>query len=440
MKSLAYGGAKGGGKSVFLVRAVYAYCLWIIRHFHLKPRDKPLVVGWIGRKVAAHFTTTTLESWYEFVPSGGYRVLGKPAQIIIADTVAINTGGLDTRDAINKFNSAEFCIIGIDQAEETTESDVALLRAATHNRMSIKDEKTGKTYQMAGKAIFTCNPGQCWLKGEFIDHPKPDMPFVPALPGDNPITGPAYIESLKRLWPEGSPEYEAYVLGNWEAMDAPNQLIKGAYLSEARSKKIVYPWVKRIISCDPARFGDDECVIDVIENYDIIDQAIMHTSRATEIEHEMKKLQAEYKCPMSVESVGSDIGSGIYDHLLEEGCEVMEYRPGAGVDDKRFGNVRAAASHYASRLFIEGKIALSWKDPTMESQLCWLTYYFRGDTMFIISKEDLKKLHGGSPDRGDAYVQALWMMQFVDPIYEDEYEDYNRRPPGGDKPDSAMCM
>ena len=116
----------------------------------------------MGRKTAKDFRTTTLESWYKAIPSNLYRIKGKPAEIIIENRVKIWTGGLDSREAINQFNSAELAFYFLDQAEETNKDDISVLRAAVFWRLIING------FTIPGKGLLTANPAPCWLKDEFI--------------------------------------------------------------------------------------------------------------------------------------------------------------------------------------------------------------------------------------------------------------------------------
>lgn len=160
---LMFGGAKYGGKSWFGCLFVYLEAIRLIKLFDIKRSDNPIPVGFMGRKVSRDFTTTTLETWFKAIPAELYEIKGNPPVIIIENRVKIWTGGLDRSEDINKFNSAELCFYFLDQAEETVEDDISLLRSAVFWRTTINGIK------IPGKGLLTANPAQCWLKGEFID-------------------------------------------------------------------------------------------------------------------------------------------------------------------------------------------------------------------------------------------------------------------------------
>jgi len=189
VKEVLYGGAKGGGKSVFGCLWCFHKALDAIKLCEIGPRKHPIPVGFMGRKRGVDFTNTTLETWKRFIPEDMYEIKGKPAEIIVCGRVKILTGGLDNSELINKFNSAEYAFFFLDQAEEIDAEQIGELRATF--RLIINGVK------VPGKGLFTANPAPSFLKDEFILNPTPDRLFIQALPTDNHHLGPEYIEVLK---------------------------------------------------------------------------------------------------------------------------------------------------------------------------------------------------------------------------------------------------
>jgi hypothetical protein len=111
VKELMYGGAKFGGKSFFGVHWMWNECYEIARKYVPKPLKHPIPVGFMGRKIGKHFKETTLDTWKRFIPPDRYKIKGDPAEITIADRVLIRTGGLEAKEDLEKFNSAEFARI-----------------------------------------------------------------------------------------------------------------------------------------------------------------------------------------------------------------------------------------------------------------------------------------------------------------------------------------
>ena len=418
-----YGGAKGGGKSWFLCCWVYWWCKEIIAQRGLEPARNVPHIGWMGRKQGIDFTATTLQTWQEMtdvIPIEDYEIKGAsekhPKHIRIANAVAVDFGGLERQEDKNKFNSAEYVFIAIDQAEETTQDDISVLRAT--RRMKLK----GKPFHYKG--LFTANPAQCWLKEEFIDEKtaKPKNRFVQALPSDNPNLPSGYIDTLKDSFSYRPDLLNAYLYGSWDALATPNQVIDARWLYAAQERADKYP-VKRYLVCDPARFGDDDTVIFLMADGDIEEKVIMPYCRTTDISNKLAQMSRHNDdCMCIVESVGADVGSGVIDELVQLGVDTLQYNPaGAASDKDKYVNCRAEAWDTAARCLAEGvmkgsnvQIVLKNLYIELQRQLCAPRYDFRGTKLLIEEKSSIKERLGRSPDHADTYVMALWAWPKVE--------------------------
>lgn len=439
IEEIMYGGAKGGGKTVFGCFWSFLQAYELARKYVPEPRKDPIPVGWMGRKIAKDFKDTTLETWKRFVPSDRYEIKGDPATIIISHRVKILTGGLDRREDVNKFNSAEFAFFFIDQAEETVEDDISVLRASL--RLIINGHK------IEGKALFTANPAQCWLKQEFITEPTPGHVFIQALPGDNPYLDEKYIRKLKYSFRHRPDLLEAYLYGNWDAIEGSDQVIKDIWIREALKRYSDYPYYKEIIAIDTARFGDDDTVIQRLQNANIAEAVTMPYCKTTQISNKAAAMSRQNEnCPIVVESTGGDLGAGVIDELQELGCNVFTFCPqGAADDPEHFVNLRAEAWNHAAcmmalGIFDEEHNVLFTCDGMYEQlreQLCWPKYRFRSGKTLIESKADIKARMGGkSPDHGDCYMIGLWGQRFVDYVRQPQESVYRQKT---SNIESAMC-
>jgi len=435
IRRLLYGGAKGGGKSWFLCVWLFTIVWAIMVKAKLKPSKNPPHVAWFGRKQAVDFTGTTLQTWREVIPEEYYKLRGgterDPKHILIADRIAIDYGGLDKQEHINKFNSAEYIIIAIDQAEEVSKDEISVLRGSL--RMIIKDSK-GKPLKIPFKELYTANPRQCWLKSDFITHPDNNSCFVPALPADNPHLPEDYIETLEQAFGHRPELLRAYKDGDWSALEGIEQIIKESWVLASENRYANQVIEKTFITCDTARYGDDETVILLMKNAEIEDLIILPYCSAPDIVRSLCRLSAQNdNCTIVIETVGQDLGSAVYDYLMEESKSVIEYTPqGKSLKPETYFNVRAEAWSVAAKILNRGTfddatncpVCCHNMDNKMREQLCEPCYKFRNNKILVEPKADIKERMGCSPDRADAYVMGLWAWR---KITAQKHSDWSRR-------------
>jgi len=408
-----FGGAKGGGKSWFLCKWAHWLTKQIIKQCGLKQSDKPPHIGFLGRKQSVDFTMTTLQTWQEITPTEDYQIKGAtdrhPKHILIDKTAAIDFGGFDRQETVNKFNSAEYIFIGIDQAEELMQDDVSVLRAS--RRMKLNGQ------QMFYKGLWTANPAPSWLKSEFIDDPPPQNRFIQSLPSDNPHLPTTYVNILKEAFKHRPELLRAYLYGDWQSMEGATQVIKSLWLLAAKQRGERERIIHEYLVCDPARFGDDETVIYFMQDAEIAEKIILPYCKTVEISSRLARESKQHgNCMAVVESIGADLGAGVLDELEGHGVSTLQFNPAAkSTDPDKYYNMRAEAWDIAAKGLCDGVLPKSNcllvcrnMYQLLESQLCTPTYKFRGTKMLIEAKEDIKKRLGRSPDHADTYVIALW--------------------------------
>jgi len=422
VEELLYGGAKYGGKSVFGCIWSYFYCKYIIKLCKLKPREYPIPVGFMGRKQGTDFMDTTFETWKRFIPFDLYKVHEQKKEIVIEDTVKINFGGLDDQLNINKFNSAEYAFAFVDQAEEITRDDAGMIRGTL--RLEIDGIK------IPTKALWTANPAICWLKDDFILSPIPVRRFVQALPIDNVfVDGRAYVERLKEAFRHRPELVQALVFGSWDQLEGSNILI--SHMDAQFAVNLEVPTtkaIKRLIVCDPSRFGDDETVVYAFQNTSVIDQEIFGKKDTFETAGRLLAMRNKHQATLIVvDEIG--IGAGVVDALVKlkgrnRTWGVYPFNSASKPKDEiMFINTRAEAWWYASGLFNDQKVSIP-PDPILVGQLAASTYkYGRGGRVQIEDKEDIKKRLNRSPDRADAIVMGLYALQDT-PVWRPYVEDY----------------
>ena len=400
IRSVLYGGAKGGGKSILGCFWLYLYCWELIKEFKLKRSKHPIPVAFMGRKQGTNFADTTLETWKRFIPAEGYRIRDQQKEIIVGGAVKILFGGLDATADLEKFNSAELGATFIDQAEEVTRDDVAALQGSL--RLTID----GKTPRCGYKSLWTANPRLCWLLDDFIEKPEPGNVYIPALLDDNPYLPAGYEETLMRAFKHRPELIEAYRFGNWNVFEADNAIISRQSIRDAALRHRTVPYPRRLVVCDVARFGDDETVIYELEETQITREELFGQKSIT---YTASRLFIRQKalggCLVVVDDGG--VGGGLTDILRDMGVTVLAFNGAeASSDPEHYYNLRAEAWWETGKAFADGDVCLDYDDGLLVADLRAPTYDFRKGRILVEAKAEIKKRLGRSPDRGDTYVMG----------------------------------
>jgi len=254
--------------------------------------------------------------------------------------------------------------------------------------------------------------------------------FVQALPTDNPSLSPEYLQVLTEAFSHRPELQEAYLYGSWDAFEGAKIIIKSKWIREAQLRRFKQGELRRLVVCDPARFGDDETVIYAFENTKIVEDKIYGQKdlvftagqiaemvRNHTIDGELDEDGEQY-VPLAV--VDEDgIGGGVIDNLRSWGFDVIGIKSaakprqiGGPADEIRYGNTRAEMWWLVGKMYAEGDIEEGeYLDPILEDQLTVVEYKFKNGRIFVEEKAEIKKrLDGNSPDRADARVMGLYSL------------------------------
>ena len=410
---ILYGGAKGGGKSWWL-------CLWVLKEC-LKYKNNKI---FFCRRRSVDFTNTTLETWKKVIPANLYKINEQKKKIfIIPSKSVVDYGGLDDPLLIQSLNSAEYGAIAVDQAEEIEKDSFAMLRGTLRHKLP-----NGK--EPSYLVRLTANPAQCWLKDEFILNPKKNFRFIPALPSDNPYLPEGYVDNLAEAFSHRPALLQAYLHGNWDDLSGHDICIQTSWIEKAKGIVPRDSVLKRIIVNDPARYGDDENVVMVMEEtpncaYETERIVLEHKSlmdTAGRLAALRKRTGATL---IGVDSIG--IGAGIVDALHDLGEPVFPInssnKPTRETLAKRYLNIRSQMWMEAGEKFSMGKVAITNPDPVMTGQLATVKFEFKNGKMQVQSKDEIKKTLGRSPDKGDCFVMGLFTLESANRLDSKEYEE-----------------
>jgi hypothetical protein len=414
--ALLYGGAKGGGKTVFGCYWAFSQCLRLIKQFNIVPRKFPIPVGFMGRKQSVDFSDTTLETWKAVIPAEYYLLREADKEIIINGAVKIQYGGFDDGNTVKKFNSAEYCFGFLDQAEELSRDDYGMFRGTLRRKIMSQEPKY--------KVLLTANPAMCWLKDDFILNLAPGNRFVQALPSDNPFLSYGYVDNLKEAFKHRPELLAAYIEGNWDIMVGGDIVIKPSWVRQAVDRQLHANNTKRLVTCDPARFGDDETVIYVMEGTKIIHSVVYGQKSTMETAGELIALKNKFNAQIiAVDVIG--IGAGIVDRLNELKAKVIEINSGAKASteeaEKRYVNRRTEMIWDAGMMFANAEVSIPAHDQKLINQLSNIKYRMASNGKIAIEpKDDIKKRASGeSPGRADAYIQGLHVLKFIPDLAND---------------------
>lgn len=439
---LLFGGAKCGGKTY--LECVYAFgrCLEIIDRFKLGPRKHPIPVGFMGRKVGTHFRQNVLETWKAVIPEEAYTIKRDGKEIVILGAVKIICGGFDKGEAKQKTEGqtttqrlqGQWLVFAcVDQAEELTRDDIGLVRGCLNRPIPALGNEV-----IPGKLLLTANPRQCWLKDEFIVAPDvPRQRYVQALPADNPHNKPETIETIRNAFKHRAQLLEAYLRGSWDAIGDPDQIIYDAWITAASAQTLYAPSEKRVLACDPARFGDCETVIYGFVNTLKQLQEIFGKKDTQYTANRLHILAKEFGASVIAVDVGGP-GAGVVDTLRAMGDKVIEVNSAEkATDPVKYGNRRAEMWDTVGTMFAEGDIEVEADglEPVLRGQLLGVHYEYKRGRMYVEEKEGIKLRLGRSPDRADAYVLGLSHLRYATAVSEEEKPRRRRR-----RRRSAMAM
>ena len=384
---LLYGGAVGGGKSVWLCNEGLQLSLECSGN-----------VGYMCRHELSSFMRTTMLTLERYLPGD---IIAQHHQTEnyyrLVNGSLIFYGGLgDDLKAIDRLKSMELGWFAIDQAEETSESHFFLL--ASRLRL--------KAPNVRYKGLMTANPAPGWVKHRFIEQKLEDHIFIPSLPRDNPFLPKDYEETLRKLYPD---ELVKQLLeGDWDALEAGNYLFKYADIKSAIDREVDTEG-PNIIGQDIARYGDDSSVACIRKGNKVFwldhwaKTNLMHTTG------KIVNLIDRFKPSMvNLDAIG--LGSGVYDRLIE-----LKYKVNAiqvqekaqGEEKEKFANLRAEIYKNLSNKFENGEISIP-DDLELIAQLSSVKYKInsRGQLQ-MESKEEMKKRGVKSPDKADALALAF---------------------------------
>ena len=399
-------------------------CVWacseairLADQFGITRTDNPIPVGFLGRKRGVDFTNTTLATWKRVIPHHHYEIKEQKKLIIVDGRVAIAYGGLDDEATINKFNSAEFAFAGIDQAEETDQSDVSVLFGA----LRLKVNGIQPTYRM----MYTANPAECWLKGEFpitgatqqervrrkeFAGMACDYVYVPALYTDNKHLPDNYAATLEAAFGYDEQLLTAYKIGDWSLARDSDTIVTRSMLEKLKGRTVLPTEEIIVAACDPS-IGGDECVFYVLRNGEKIAEKITHETNTMVIASDFVKFCKDNDVKAEdagIDTCGLGIGIGQRCHQIGFNCKFINSAEKSS--DIRCHNVRDEVWLSVRDAVMRNELP-PITDNSIIDQMCTFRFKTENGKFRCMPKNAVKSKIGQSPDRADAFAYGIYMTK-----------------------------
>jgi hypothetical protein len=240
------------------------------------------------------------------------------------------------------------------------------------------------------------------------------------------------IADWKKLEAPSPNIYRRFVLNSWDESDTSDIIIHPEWVTKAagRIMNIKSP-IRRLISCDVARYGDDKTPSYVLENGRVIGAESWEKKSTMETVGRLMILSKRYG---GVESFAIDeigVGGGVVDRLGELGAHVIPVNSSERAEAGGYFNRRAEVYARGAEMFESGQVSIPADDRELIEELPWAKYKTVRSTggFQVEGKEDIKKRYGRSPDHADALLMGLWALPQAK-IFDNfgGHEDYANRP------------
>lgn len=246
--------------------------------------------------------------------------------------------------------------------------------------------------------------------------------FLPATIADNPYASEAYKESLKYLPEE---EYKRFVMGEWDFVDDPNQLIKTEWIWDAQNVEPDESGPARM-SVDAARYGDDFTKIVKSKGNHLRKLVTMKKFDVVLVANRVMNEANDPEFPVPGRNVRVDtvgLGAGVGDICRHNGLPIQEVIAGAKPIERegsffQFKDLRSQIWWEAREALRNKKWCFRLQDELgnevplpdkLIGDLASVRYEISGDRVIKVeSKDDLKERLGRSTDDGDAVVTLMF--------------------------------
>ena len=224
------------------------------------------------------------------------------------------------------------------------------------------------------------------------------------------LVSPAWVETLKQDGLEGTPFWQAKVLGEFPE-NASNVVIPLTWIERARYIPFVGD-ARDAAGLDVARFGVDDSVLLEGSGNGPESVVVLHGHDLMTVAGFGSRYLLTRRGQLAVDIIG--VGAGVFDRMKELKLpgSLLGVNAGAGPEEGLFVNLRAQLWWKAREAFQREEISLQRLDDAnyqrLKQELSAVTYRpTSAGKIQIEGKEELKARGVGSPDVADAFI--LWL-------------------------------
>ena len=241
------------------------------------------------------------------------------------------------------------------------------------------------------------------------------------------------LESWKKLEQKAPKVYKRFVLNSWDEADTADIIIQPEWVRAACARELsVVPPLRKVVSIDVSRYGDDKTVCYAIENNVWMGKDEWEKKSTMETVGRAVLFAQKHKISsFAVDEIG--VGSGVADRLEELEFDVVRVNASEKDPLLPYYNRRAEIHVYAADLFENGQVQLDESDHDLIEQLSWAKYRtIKSNGVYQVeAKDDIKERYLRSPDNSDAFMNGLWALNRVKNVekrdrYQKAFDKQNR--------------
>ena len=358
--------------------------------------------GVIFRKVFKDLNDSTMADFRDYT---GLKIKAQDRTVTLPNGSIILFRHLDElAGVVQNINLGWF---GIEQAEEFESEQVFNVLRGRLRRNCVGDDHQG--------FIIANTNGHNWIWRLWKQEVLNNAELFEGTCFDNPHLPQTFIDDLKNMETESPSHYRRFVLNSWEDTDTADKVIPYEKILDAVGRDLrEYGDSRKIISCDPAEYGDDKTVIMVFDGLEVIDVITTKKKSLMETAGRIVSLHRQYGTDgIVIGDIG--VGAGVRASVKEtldpqnDSGLVVGFNSGRTAEHKQhYVRMRDEVWGHAAKLFKDDYVSIPQNDGLIED-LAAHTYSMNSKgQMMVCRKKDVKKTLGRSPDHADALVMGLW--------------------------------